>query len=174
MLKWMHIENLALVERADMEFGPGFNVISGETGAGKSVIMGGVGLLLGERADKSMIRIGETRCEISGEFQPDEQSAAAILPLLEDAGIAVREDNSLLVRRVITASSSRNFLNDSPVTLQILHRIGELLVDIHGANENQYLLKVRNQLDMLDHFGRHEAELAETRSEEHTSELQSQ
>ena len=163
MLKWMHIENLALVERADMEFGPGFNVISGETGAGKSVIMGGVGLLLGERADKSMIRIGETRCEISGEFQPDERSAAAILPLLEDAGIAVREDNSLLVRRVITASSSRNFLDDSPVTLQILHAIGERLVDIHGANENQHLLKVRNQLDMLDHFGKLDAERAETR-----------
>ena len=67
MLKWMHIENLALVERADMEFGPGFNVISGETGAGKSVIMGGVGLLLGGRADKSMIRIGASRCEISGD-----------------------------------------------------------------------------------------------------------
>ncbi len=163
MLKWMHIENLALVERADMEFGPGFNVISGETGAGKSVIMGGVGLLLGERADKSMIRIGETRCEISGEFQPDERSAAAIQPLLEDAGIAVREDSSLLVRRVITASTSRNFLNDSPVTLQILRAIGERLVDIHGANENQHLLKVRNQLDMLDHFGRHDTELAGTR-----------
>ncbi|MBQ6596168.1 MAG: DNA repair protein RecN [Lentisphaeria bacterium] len=162
MLKWMHIENLALVERADMEFGPGFNVISGETGAGKSVIMGGVGLLLGERAEKSMIRIGATRCEISGEFQLDEHSRAAVLPVLEEAGIAAREDQSLLVRRVITASSSRNFLNDSPVTLQILHRIGELLVDIHGANENQFLLKVRNQLNMLDHFGRHEAELAET------------
>ena len=162
MLKWMHIENLALVERADMEFGPGFNVISGETGAGKSVIMGGVGLLLGERAEKSMIRIGAARCEISGEFQLDEHSRAAVLPVLEEAGIAAREDQSLLVRRVITASSSRNFLNDSPVTLQILHRIGELLVDIHGANENQFLLKVRNQLNMLDHFGRHEAELAET------------
>ncbi len=162
MLKWMHIENLALVERADMEFGPGFNVISGETGAGKSVIMGGAGLLLGERAEKSMIRIGAARCEISGEFLLDEHSGAAVLPVLEEAGIAAREDQTLLVRRVITASSSRNFLNDSPVTLQILHRIGELLVDIHGANENQYLLKVRNQLDMLDHFGKHEAALAET------------
>ena len=162
MLKWMHIENLALVERADLEFGPGFNVISGETGAGKSVIMGGVGLLLGERAEKSMIRIGASRCEISGEFQLDERSGAAVLPLLDEAGIAAREDQTLLVRRVITASSSRNFLNDSPVTLQILHRIGELLVDIHGANENQHLLKVRNQLNMLDHFGKHESGLAET------------
>ena len=163
MLKWMHIENLALVERADMEFGPGFNVISGETGAGKSVIMGGVGLLLGGRADKSMIRIGASRCEISGEFQLDERSAAAILPQLEETGISAREDQSLLVRRVITPASGRNFLNDSPVTLQILHQIGELLVDIHGANENQYLLKTRHQLSMLDHFGRTDAELAETR-----------
>ena len=119
MLKWVHIENLALVERADMEFGPGFNVISGETGAGKSVIMGGVGLLLGERAEKSMIRIGAARCEISGEFQLDEHSRAAVLPVLEEAGIAAREDQSLLVRRVITASSSRNFLNDSPFQTSI-------------------------------------------------------
>ena len=162
MLKWMHIENLALVERADMEFGPGFNVISGETGAGKSVIMGGVGLLLGGRADKSMIRIGASRCEISGEFQLNSHSVQAVLPLLDNAGIAAREDQTLLVRRVVTASSSRNFLNDSPVTLQILHQIGELLVDIHGANENQHLLKIRNQLEMLDHFGKHEAELNET------------
>ena len=162
MLKWMHIENLALVERADMEFGAGFNVISGETGAGKSVIMGGVGLLLGERADKSMIRIGASRSEISGEFQLDERSAAAVRPLLDEAGLAVREDRTLLVRRVITPASSRNFLNDSPVTLQILHQLGELLVDIHGANENQHLLKVRNQLDLLDRFGKHASELAET------------
>ncbi|MBO4630752.1 MAG: DNA repair protein RecN [Lentisphaeria bacterium] len=162
MLKWMHIENLALVKRADMEFGSGFNVISGETGAGKSVIMGGVGLLLGGRADKSMIRIGSSRCEISGEFQLNARSAAMVLPELEKAGIAAREDQTLLVRRVITAASSRNFLNDSPVTLQILHRIGELLVDIHGANENQHLLKIRHQLEILDHFGKHEPELNET------------
>lgn len=159
MLKWMHLENLALVERADMEFGPGFNVISGETGAGKSVIMGGVGLLLGGRADKSMIRIGASRCEISGEFQLDSRSGNAVLPLLEAAGIAAREDHSLLVRRVLTPTSGRNFLNDSPVTLQTLHSIGEFLVDIHGANANQHLLKTRNQLAMLDHFGRHGPEL---------------
>ena len=162
MLKWMHLENLALVERADMEFGPGFNVISGETGAGKSVIMGGVGLLLGERADKGMIRFGAARCEISGEFELDPRSEAAVLPLLDETGIAAREDHSLLVRRVLTAASSRNFLNDTPVTLQVLHRLGELLVDIHGANENQHLLKVSNQLDLLDRFGRHGSALAET------------
>jgi len=163
MLKWMHIENLALVERADMEFGPGFNVISGETGAGKSVIMGGVGLLLGGRAEKSMIRPGATRCEISGEFQLDEHSFATMQPLLDEAAIAVREDRSLLVRRIITPASSRNFLNDSPVTLQALHAIGELLVDISGPNENHHLLKNRIQLELLDHFGKTDPELTGTR-----------
>lgn len=163
MLKWMHLENLALVERADMEFGSGFNVISGETGAGKSVIMGGVGLLLGERADRSMIRIGAARCEISGEFALPSGSMETVLPLLEEAGIQPGEDGSLLVRRVITPAASRNFLNESPVTLQILRRLGELMVDIHGAHENQHLLKVRNQLDMLDRFGKDEKELSEVR-----------
>ena len=163
MLKWMHLENLALVERADMEFGSGFNVISGETGAGKSVIMGGVGLLLGERADRSMIRIGAARCEISGEFSLPAGSKGTVLPLLEEAGIQPEEDGTLLVRRIITPAASRNFLNESPVTLQILRRLGELMVDIHGAHENQHLLKVRNQLDMLDRFGKDEKELAEVR-----------
>lgn len=163
MLKWMHLENLALVERADMEFGPGFNVISGETGAGKSVIMGGVGLLLGGRADRSMIRIGASRCEISGEFSLPSGLMETVLPLLEEAGIQPGEDGSLLVRRVITPAASRNFLNESPVTLQILRSLGELMVDIHGAHENQHLLKVRNQLDMLDRFGKDEKELSEVR-----------
>ena len=164
MLKWMHIENLALVEKADMEFGEGFNVISGETGAGKSVIMGGVSLLLGERADRSMIRIGAERCEISGEFQCSGITAQRISEILDEAGIAMEENGSLLVRRTITAASGRNFINESPVTLQILRKIGELLVDIHGANENQHLLKVHNQLEMLDRFANLTPELEKNRA----------
>lgn len=164
MLKWMRLKNLALVDKADMEFGPGFNVITGETGAGKSVIMGGVGLLLGGRADKSAIRIGTDRCEVSGEFFVGDGSASRVKAILDEAGIESDPAGNLLVRRVITASSSRNFVNESPVTLQILHRIGEVLVDIHGASENHQLLKNQNQLDMLDRFGRLDAELAEVRS----------
>ena len=160
MLKWMRLKNLALVDKADMEFGPGFNVITGETGAGKSVIMGGVGLLLGGRADKSAIRIGTDRCEVSGEFVFDKNSAPRVGAILEEAGIEPDSMESLLVRRVITASSSRNFINESPVTLQILHRIGELLVDIHGANGSHQLLKNRTQLETLDRFGKLDAELA--------------
>ena len=163
MLKWMRLTNLALVDKADMEFGPGFNVITGETGAGKSVIMGGVGLLLGGRADKSAIRIGTDRCEVSGEFFVGDGSASRVKAILDEAGIESDPAGNLLVRRVITASSSRNFVNESPVTLQILHRIGEVLVDIHGASENHQLLKNQNQLDMLDRFGRLDAELAEVR-----------
>lgn len=164
MLKWMRLKNLALVDKADMEFGPGFNVITGETGAGKSVIMGGVGLLLGGRADKSAIRIGTDRCEVSGEFFVGDGSASRVKAILDEAGIESDPAGNLLVRRVITASSSRNFVNESPVTLQILHRIGEVLVDIHGASENHQLLKNQNQLDMLDRFGRLDAELAEVRA----------
>lgn len=164
MLKWMRLKNLALVDKADMEFGSGFNVITGETGAGKSVIMGGVGLLLGGRADKSAIRIGTDRCEVSGEFFVGDGSASRVKAILDEAGIESDPAGNLLVRRVITASSSRNFVNESPVTLQILHRIGEVLVDIHGASENHQLLKNQNQLDMLDRFGRLDAELAEVRA----------
>lgn len=164
MLKWMRLKNLALVDKADMEFGPGFNVITGETGAGKSVIMGGVGLLLGGRADKSAIRIGTDRCEVSGEFFVGDGSASRVKAILDEVGIESDPAGNLLVRRVITASSSRNFVNESPVTLQILHRIGEVLVDIHGASENHQLLKNQNQLDMLDRFGRLDAELAEVRA----------
>ena len=164
MLKWMRLKNLALVDKADMEFGPGFNVITGETGAGKSVIMGGVGLLLGGRADKSAIRIGTDRCEVSGEFFVGGGSASRVKAILDEAEIESDPAGNLLVRRVITASSSRNFVNESPVTLQVLHRIGEVLVDIHGASENHQLLKNQNQLEMLDRYGRHDAELAEVRA----------
>ncbi len=163
MLKWMHLENLALVEKADMEFGSGFNVISGETGAGKSVIMGGVALLLGDRADKSMIRIGAARCEISGEFQLSGLSLERVGRVLEEAGIPPGENDSLLVRRVITASAGRNFINESPVALQTLRRIGEMLVDTHAAHDDQHLLKTRNQLEMLDRFAKLEPRLSAVR-----------
>ena len=163
MLKWMRLKNLALVDRADMEFGPGFNVITGETGAGKSVIMGGVGLLLGDRADKSAIRIGADRCEVAGEFFLDKNSAPRVKAILDEAEIESDPGGNLLIRRVITASSSRNFVNESPVTLQILHRIGEIMVDIHGASGSQQLLKNRNQMEMLDRFGKLDGQLAQVR-----------
>ena len=162
MLKWMRIKNLALVDEADMEFGAGFNVISGETGAGKSVLMGAAALLLGERAEKSSIRTGSGRCEVSGEFSIDNKALRVrVASLLNEAGIEPG-DGTLSIRRVITQASSRNFINDSPSTLQTLKELGELLVDIHGANEHQTLLRPAVQLGLLDRYAKLEGALAES------------
>ena len=115
MLLWMKLKNLALVQEAEIEFAPGYNVISGETGAGKSVIMGGVALLLGARADRSAIRTGTDKCEISAEFQIPPYATGRIAAILEDAGLEM--EDSLLIRRVITPASTRNFINSVPVAL---------------------------------------------------------
>lgn len=153
MLLWMKLKNLALVEEAEIEFAPGFNVISGETGAGKSVIMGGVSLLLGTRADKSAIRTGADRCEISAEFRLPDQIREKINIILRDADVETDGDgDSVLIRRVITQNSTRNYINGSPVALPTLKKLGEQLIDIHAANENQSLLQNAEQLRALDRF----------------------
>lgn len=152
MLKWLHIRNLALVEEADLELSPGFNVITGETGAGKSVIMGGAALLLGGRFDKDSIRQGAARCEISSEFELSPEELREISPLLDEAGLEPCEENQLMIRRVYTSSGGRIFLNSSPATAQILRRVGELLADVHNANDAVGLLKGSAQLKALDRF----------------------
>lgn len=154
MLKWLHIKNLALVEEADIEFSPGFNAVTGETGAGKSVLMGGVALLLGGRFEKSAIRQGTERCEIAGEFRLDPVSAPRIAALLEEYGLEPCEDSALLVRRVFTQSGGRIFVNSSPASAQILRTIGELLVDVHSPHEAFGLMKPSAQLNALDRFAR--------------------
>ncbi len=165
MLNWIRIKNLALVEEADIDFYPGFNVITGETGAGKSVIIGTMGLLLGERADKGMIRTGEDRCEISASITIAKDIESGIAEILNNAGITYcSEDKEIFLRRVITSGSTRNFINDCSTTLQTLRSIGEKLIDIHGANEHQSLVKQGCQLEFLDRFGGHAKELAECSS----------
>ena len=156
MLKWMKLRNLALVEEAEVEFGPRFNVITGETGAGKSVIMGAVDLLLGDRADKSSIRNGCDRCEISAEFQIPEMLRQTVHAILDEAAVEENLDNTLLIRRVITKSASRNFANGSPVTLHVLQQLGAILIDVHAANSSQSLLQTSEQLAVLDRFGHHQ------------------
>lgn len=164
MLKWMQVKNLALVSLAEMEFGASFNVVTGETGAGKSVIMSGVGLLLGARADKSAIRIGEERCEVCGEFALDAATLESLKDILEEACIPVPEEGTLLVRRVITPSSSRNIINDSSVSLQTLRKIGSFLVDTHSAHESRYLFDPGVQKSMVDRFGHLHKELSSVAS----------
>ena len=164
MLNWLSVQNLAIVEEAEIEFDPSFNVITGETGAGKSVIMGALGLLLGNRADKSAIRTGADHCEISAGFT----LASGALPklrafLAENALVSGDEPDAILVRRVITHSSSRNFVNGSAVNLNVLRMIASAMVDVHAANENAAILDPANQLDVLDRFAGLQDELNEVR-----------
>ena len=154
MIKWLNIKNLALVESVEVEFSPGFNTITGETGAGKSVIMGAISLLLGERAGKNMLRKGADKCEICAGLALKGAVAEQVAAILAKSEISSTPDEELLIKRTLTSSGSRNFINDTPVTLQTLKSLGDILVDVHGPNEHQSLLKSSVQLTMLDDFGK--------------------
>ena len=155
MLNWLKIKNMALIEALDVEFDEGFNVITGETGAGKSILLGTIALLLGGRADKGVIRSGTERCELAAGITLRKDAQNALLSALEQADIPIEdESNEIQLRRVIGKTSNRNYINDTPVTLQTLKNIGNFLVDIHAANEHQSLLNRGTQLDILDRFGK--------------------
>ncbi len=152
MLQTLRVRNLALVEDIQVEFQAGLNVITGETGAGKSVIIGALKLLLGERADKSLIRAGADQCVAEAVFHL--QDSAAIDAVLDEVGMPACEEGQLLLRRTLSANGTgKNLVNDSATTLQVLKRIGELLVDMHGPYDHQSLLNTEFQLDILDAFG---------------------
>ena len=128
MLSFIKISNYALIERAELEFGPGFNVVTGESGAGKSILMGAVELLLGGRVDRSVVRTGADRCEVTGCFDVPPHLVKVIAGLLMEAGIPFDPAQpELQLRRVIGASSVRNFINDTPVSARLLGSIGEQL-----------------------------------------------
>jgi len=153
MLAHLAVKNLAIVEEASVDFGPGLNIITGETGAGKSVLMGALDLVLGSRADKSTVREGASEAWVEACFNlPDTNAVDA---LLEQAGLPVCEDGALLVRRSVAISNSgRCLVNDAPSTVQTLRRLGDLLVDIHGPNNHQSLLDQNFQRKVLDAYGR--------------------
>jgi DNA repair protein RecN (Recombination protein N) len=158
MLTLLKIRNLALVDELAWELGAGLIGVTGETGAGKSVIVGALKLVLGERADKSLIRTGEDQCVVEAVFELTH--TAGINPILEEGGLAPCDDNQLIVRRTIGQSASRQFVNDSPVTLALLKRLGEHLVDLHGPHDHQSLLSADRQLAMLDAYAGSENQLA--------------
>ena len=152
MLSALRVKNLAIVENVRVEFGPGLNIITGETGAGKSILVGALGLVLGERADKTMIRAGVDRCGVEAVFQLAD--ATAVDAVLAELGIDPCEDGRLIVRRIVALSGTgKNLVNDCPTTLQVLKRIGDLLVDMHGPHDHQSLLSPEFQVDLLDSFG---------------------
>jgi DNA repair protein RecN (Recombination protein N) len=153
MIESLRVKNLAIVEDAAMEFGPGLNVITGETGAGKSILIGALGLLLGERADKTLVRTGEKAGSVEAVFHLADSSG--IDKLLEEMGLDSLSGGMLIIRRTVPVSGSgRIFINDSPSTVQALKKIGNLLVDLHGPHDHQSLLDPDFQLDLLDAFGR--------------------
>jgi len=152
MLQTLRVRNLALVEDITVEFEPGLNVITGETGAGKSVIIGALGLLLGERADKSLIRAGADQCVAEAVFHLSDSSG--IDAILDEVGLPACEEGQLVIRRTLAPNGSgRSIVNDSATTLQVLKRVGERLVDMHGPYDHQSLLGTQFQLDILDAFG---------------------
>lgn len=153
MLTYLKIVNYALIESAELEFGPGFNVVTGESGAGKSILMGSVELLLGGRAARGVIRTGADRCTVSGSFTVPAYLAETVGTMLDEAGIPFdRETAELQIRRVITPATVRNFINDTPVGARLLAEIGGQLVDLHGANEQLSLTVPARQLELLDHY----------------------
>jgi DNA repair protein RecN (Recombination protein N) len=152
MLSTLRIKNLALVSDLTLQLPGGYIAITGETGAGKSIIIGALNLLLGERADRTLLRAGCDSCAVEAVFdlQP---GGGAIAKVLEDNGLEPCVDNQLILKRVFTAAgANRQFVNGSPTTLQVLAALGQELVDMHGPHEHQSLLHPARQLDILDAF----------------------
>ncbi|MDG2125796.1 MAG: DNA repair protein RecN [Verrucomicrobiales bacterium] len=152
MLSVLKIRNLALVESLTWEIGAGLVCVTGETGAGKSVIVGAVKLVLGERADRSLVRTGSDACTAEALFHL--HAPAAVDTLLEQHGLDPTADGELVIRRTISAAGSNNkqFINGSPTTLTTLKAIGQHLVDLHGPHDHQSLLSRERQLAMLDAY----------------------
>jgi DNA repair protein RecN (Recombination protein N) len=153
MLTTLRIKNLALVPDLTLELQTGFNVITGETGAGKSILIGALNLVLGDRADRSLIRSGSDSCSVEAVFDA-KKLRAPLKTFLEENGLEPCEENQLVLKRTFTsAGTNRQFVNGSATTLNVLATIGEWLVDIHGPHDHQSLLHPAKQLAILDAFG---------------------
>lgn len=160
MLLNLNIKNYALIEELSIELSPGLNIFTGETGAGKSIIIESLGLILGGRASSDIVRKDSSRCFISAEF--DCSKYADLNNLLEDSGLGTAEDETIIIRREIDSSGkSRAFVNDRPSSVETLKNIGELLVDVHGQHEHQALFKPVLQKKLLDNFAGNEILLGE-------------
>lgn len=147
----LRIRNLALVEDLHWEPPPGFVAITGETGAGKSIILGAVKLLMGERADKSLIRAGAEACTVEGVFELAANSP--LHALLDEGGVEPCEDGRLIIRRTINITGGgKQFINGSPCTLALLRQAGDALLDLHGPHDHQSLFSREQQLALLDAF----------------------
>ena len=160
MLRSLYIQNYALIEKLDIDFGSGFSVITGETGAGKSIILGAIGLLLGQRADVKSIRRGAAKCVIEARF---EIAGYGMQPFFEENELEY-EDECILRREVYASGKSRAFINDTPASLVQMKELGEQLIDVHSQHQNLLLNKEGFQLSVLDLLAHDEDELSKYRS----------
>jgi DNA repair protein RecN (Recombination protein N) len=161
MLTTLRIRNLALVAELTLEFPAGLVIVTGETGAGKSIVLGALNLLLGQRADRSLIRAGADHCSVEGVFD-----VRSLPPAFHDwlaaNGLEPCEENQLLLKRAFSASgTNRQFINGSPTTLTVLGTVGDWLVDMHGPHDHQSLLQPARQLAILDAYGNLGSEVEE-------------
>ena len=147
MLKQLYIKNFTLIDELDMEFHSGFSVITGETGAGKSIILGAIGLLLGQRADSKSVKMGTDRCVIEAHF---DLSRYQMEDFFEQNEIDFDADDTIIRRELTAAGKSRAFINDTPVALTMLKELGERLVDVHSQHQNLLLQKEDFQLNVVD------------------------
>ena len=147
MLKQLYIRNFTLIDTLNMQFKSGFSVITGETGAGKSIILGAIGLLLGQRADSKMIRHGAAKCVIEAHF---DLSRYGMEPFFEKNDIEYDAYDCIIRRELTATGKSRAFINDSPAPLSMLKELGEMLVDVHSQHQNLLINKQDFQLNVVD------------------------
>jgi DNA repair protein RecN (Recombination protein N) len=151
MLTALSIRDVVLIEALDLEFGPGLGVLTGETGAGKSILLDALGLALGTRADSGLVRQGAGQATVSASFE----SVPAVAARLAENGIEIDPGEPLIVRRIVKADGgSRAFINDQPASATLLRDIGAMLVEIHGQHDDRGLLNPRGHRALLDIFGR--------------------
>src|SRR5207237_8010757 len=150
LLQLLRIKNLALVEDLEWEIAPGFTAITGESGAGKSISIGALQLLLGERGDKSLVHTGAEMCTVKAIFQGND--FAKWNARFEESGIEPCDNDLILKRSLSLSGTNRQFINGSPTTLANLKELGDHLVDLHGPHDHQSLLSPDRQLDLLDAF----------------------
>ena len=167
MLKQLYIKNYALIDLLDIELYPGFSVITGETGAGKSIILGAIGLLLGQRADSKSIKAGAEKCIIEAHFDLTRYNMDAFF---EENEIEQDAEDTIIRRELTSAGKSRAFINDTPVSLSMLKEFGEQLVDVHSQHQNLLLQKQDFQLNVVDIIANDQKEL--TAYQQTYSELQ--
>ncbi len=156
MIEFLHIENVAVVKTLDIEFASGMTALTGETGAGKSIIIDSLNLLSGARADKELLRVGESRAEVSAVFSKLRDD---VVKRLNDMGFGV-SDGSIMLSRSFTQSSSAARFNGKPINLGMLREIAGMLFGIHGQNDNMLLLEPKNHIKILDSYADNSKELA--------------